>query len=53
MASGTSWGYRSAATNVADDGHDLDRLAIGVLLVPFAGEQAAARGSRAGFAMIQ
>ena len=33
-------------TNVADHGHDLDRLAIGVLLVPFAGEQAAARGSR-------
>jgi hypothetical protein len=52
MASGTSWGYRSAATerhgrtNVADHGHDLDRLDIGVLLVPFAEEQAAARDSR-------
>jgi len=33
-------------TNVANHGHDLDRLAIGVLLVPFAEEQAAARGSR-------
>jgi hypothetical protein len=33
-------------TNGADHGHDLDRLAIGVLLVPFAEEQAAARGSR-------
>ncbi len=33
-------------TNVADHGHDLERLAIGVLLVPFAQEQAAARGSR-------
>jgi hypothetical protein len=33
-------------TNVADHGHDLDRLAIGVLLVPVAGEQAATRGSR-------
>jgi hypothetical protein len=32
-------------TNVTDHGHDLDRLAIGVLLVPFAEEQAAARGS--------
>jgi len=37
---------------VADDGHDLDRLAIGVLLVPFAWEQSAARES-AGCAMIQ
>jgi hypothetical protein len=33
-------------TNIADHGHDLDRLAIGVLLVAFAEEQAAARGSR-------
>ncbi len=33
-------------TNVADHGHDLDRLAIGVLLVPFAEEQAAACGSQ-------
>ena len=33
-------------TDVADHGHDLDRLAIGVLLVPFAEEQATARGSR-------
>jgi hypothetical protein len=33
-------------TNVADHGHELDRLAIGVLLVPLAEEQAAARGSR-------
>jgi hypothetical protein len=33
-------------TNVADHGHDLDRLAIVVLLVAFAEEQAAARGSR-------
>ncbi len=33
-------------TSVADHGHDLDRLAIGVLLVPFAEEQAAPRGSR-------
>jgi hypothetical protein len=29
----------SRATNVADNGHDLDRLAVGVLLVPFAEEQ--------------
>jgi len=29
----------SRATNVADHGHDLDRLAVGVLLVPFAEEQ--------------
>jgi CspA family cold shock protein len=29
----------SRATNVADHGHDLDRLAAGVLLVPFAEEQ--------------
>jgi len=33
-------------TNVADHGHDLDRLAVGVLLVPFAEEQSPARGSR-------
>ena len=33
-------------TNVADQGHDLDRLAIGVLLVPVAEVRAAARGSR-------
>jgi hypothetical protein len=33
-------------TNVADHGHDLDSLAIGVLLIPFAEEQSAARGSR-------
>lgn len=33
-------------TNVADHGHDLDRLAIVVLLVALAEEQAAARGSR-------
>ena len=33
-------------TNVADHGHDRDRLAIGVLLIPFAEEQSAARGSR-------
>jgi hypothetical protein len=33
-------------TNVADHGHDLDRVAIGVLLVPSAEEQSAARGSR-------
>jgi hypothetical protein len=33
-------------TNVADHGHDLDRLAIGVLLVPFAEKQSAAPGSR-------
>jgi hypothetical protein len=33
-------------TSVADHGHDLDRLAIVVLLVPFAEEQAVARGSR-------
>jgi hypothetical protein len=32
--------------NVADHGHDLDRVAIGVLLVAFAEEQSAARGSR-------
>ena len=29
----------SRTTNVADHGHDLDRLAVGVLLVPFAEEQ--------------
>ena len=28
----------SRATNVADHGHDLDRLAVGVLLVAFAEE---------------
>jgi hypothetical protein len=33
-------------TNVADHGHELDSLAIGVLLIPFAEEQSAARGSR-------
>jgi hypothetical protein len=33
-------------TNVADHGHDLGGLAIGVLVVAFAEEQAAARGSR-------
>ena len=33
-------------TNVADHGHDLDRLVVGVLLVPFAEEQSAARGRR-------
>ena len=33
-------------TNVADHGHDLDSLATGVLLIPFAEEQSAARGSR-------
>ena len=33
-------------TNVADHGHDLDRLAIGVLLVPFAEGPAAARRGR-------
>jgi hypothetical protein len=31
-------------TNVADHGHDLDRLVVGVLLVRFAEEQSAARG---------
>ena len=36
----------SRATNVADHGHDLDRLAIGGLLVPFAEEQSAPRGRR-------
>jgi hypothetical protein len=40
-------------TNVADHGHDLDRLAIVVLLVAFAEEQAAAGGEPAGCAMIQ
>ena len=29
----------SRATNVADHGHDLDRPAVGLLLVPFAEEQ--------------
>ena len=33
-------------TNVAEHGHDGDRLAIGVFLIPFAEEQSAARGSR-------
>ena len=33
-------------TNVADHGHDLDRLAVGVLLVPFAEEHSVARGRR-------
>ncbi len=52
VASGSPWGLpqrgdrEPRTTNVADDGHDLDRLAIGVLLVPFGEEQAAARGSR-------
>jgi hypothetical protein len=31
-------------TNVADHGHDLDRLAIGVLLIPFAEERRAGAG---------
>jgi hypothetical protein len=30
----------SRTSNVADHGHDLDRFAVGVLLVPFAEEQA-------------
>ena len=57
MASGTPWGYRCAATesypttNVADHGHDLDRLAIGVLLIPVAEEPSARE--RAGCAMIR
>ncbi|MGN6170307.1 MAG: hypothetical protein ACTHQQ_19365 [Solirubrobacteraceae bacterium] len=34
------------STTIADHGHDLDRLAICVLLVPFAEEQAPARGRR-------
>jgi hypothetical protein len=33
-------------TTVADHGHDLDSLAIGGLLIPFAEEQSAARRSR-------
>ncbi len=33
-------------TNVADHGNHLDPLAVGVLLVSFAEEQSAARGSR-------
>jgi hypothetical protein len=33
-------------TNVADHGHDLNRVPICVLLVPFAQERSAARGSR-------
>jgi hypothetical protein len=33
-------------TNVAGHGHDLDRPAIGVLLVPSAEEQATARGNQ-------
>lgn len=32
--------------NVAGHGHHLDRLAMGVLLMPFAEEQSAGRGSR-------
>jgi hypothetical protein len=40
-------------TNVADHGHDLDSLAIGVLLIPFAEEQSSARGSRQTAAMIR
>ena len=35
-------------TNVAGHGHDLHRVPICVLLVPFAEERSAARGSRAG-----
>ena len=47
MASGTPWGLpvrgdpELPTTNVADHGHDLDRLAIGVLLIPVAEEQSA------------
>jgi hypothetical protein len=33
-------------TNVADHSHDLDRLAIGVRVIPFAEEQSTARGGR-------
>jgi hypothetical protein len=33
-----------SATSAADRGHDLDRLAIGGLLAPFAEEQSATRG---------
>ncbi len=57
MASGTPWGYRCAATesypttNVAGHGHDLDRLAIGVLLIPVAEEPSAREP--AGCAMIR
>jgi hypothetical protein len=40
-------------TNVADHGHDLDRLAIGVLLVALAEEQTATRGEPAGCATIR
>jgi hypothetical protein len=36
----------SPTTNVADHGDDLDRLAIGVLLIPFAEERSASSGSR-------
>jgi hypothetical protein len=39
-------------TNVADHGHDLDRLAIGVLLVPCGGAGSGAR-EPAGCATIQ
>ena len=38
-------------TNVADHGHDLDRVPICVLLVPFAEERSAARGGRSGCAI--
>jgi hypothetical protein len=41
------------ATNVTDHGHDLDRLAIGVLLIPFAEEQPAAAREPGGCAMIR
>jgi hypothetical protein len=46
---GVAGARRPRATDdqyVADHGHDLDRPAIGVLLIPFPVEQSAARGSR-------
>ena len=38
-------------TNVADHGHDLNRVPICVVLVAFAEERSAARGRRAGCAI--
>jgi hypothetical protein len=39
-------------TSVADHGHDLNRVPICVLLVPFAEERSAARWSRSGAQLI-
>ncbi len=52
---GVPWsaGTESRGTNGGDRGRDLERLAIGGFLAPFAEEQSATRGALAGCAMIR